>query len=74
MLEQITAVYACNLRNHLVIGEGDTVVLKAIAPPPISEFREMIQKAREAAYEAGMTPEYVDKAISEVRSETADRV
>lgn len=59
--------------KFVVIGEGDVVVLKTIAPPSSSEFKEMILKAREAAYEAGMTPEDVEKAISEVRSEKANR-
>lgn len=61
--------------KFVVVGEGDVVVLKTITPPPpsSSEFKEMILKAREAAYEAGMTPEDIEKAISEVRAEKANR-
>ncbi|PIE51810.1 AbrB family transcriptional regulator [Candidatus Fermentibacteria bacterium] len=59
--------------KFVVIGEGDVVVLKTITPPHSSEFKEMILKAREIAYEAGMTPEDVEKAISEVRSGKANR-
>ncbi|MBD3277666.1 MAG: AbrB/MazE/SpoVT family DNA-binding domain-containing protein [Candidatus Aegiribacteria sp.] len=55
--------------KFVVIGEGDVVVLKTISPPSSTEFNDLILKAREAAYEAGMTPEDIQKAISEVRSE-----
>ncbi len=47
---------------------GDVVVLKTITLPSSIEFKEMILKAREATYEVGMTPEDVEKAVSEVRS------
>lgn len=63
---------ALNLKagmKFVVIGEGDVVVLKIITPPSSTEFNDLILKAREAAYEAGMTPEDIQKAISEVRSE-----
>ncbi len=54
--------------RFVVFGEGDVVVLKTVSPPSPTEFEEMILKAQEAAYEAGMTPEDVEKAIAEVRS------
>ncbi len=57
-----------------VIGEGNTVVLKEMAPAPVTEFKEMIRKAREAALEEGMPLEDINKAISEVRSDKADRI
>jgi hypothetical protein len=52
-----------------VIGEGNTVVLKGMAPAPVIEFKEMIRKAREAALEGGLSLEDINKAIREVRSE-----
>lgn len=55
--------------KFVVIGEGDVVVLKTISPPSSTEFNELILRAREAAYKSGMTPEDIQKAISEVRSE-----
>jgi AbrB family looped-hinge helix DNA binding protein len=67
---------ALNLKagtKFVVVGEGDVVVLKTISPPSSSEFKEMILKAREVAYEAGMTPEDIEKAIIEERSEKANR-
>lgn len=54
--------------KFVVVGEGDVVVLKTITPPSSSEFKDMILKAREAAYEAGMTPGDIEKTTSEVRS------
>jgi len=57
-----------------VIGEGNTVVLKELAPAPVTEFKEMIRKAREAALEGGMPLEDINKAISEVRSDKADLI
>lgn len=53
--------------KFVVVGEGDVVVLKIITPHAYAEFKEMILKAREAAYKVGMTPEDIDKAITEVR-------
>ena len=58
--------------RFVVIGEGDVVVLKTISPPSSTEFKEMILKAREAAYEVGMTPEDIKKVIGEVRSEKCE--
>ena len=55
--------------KFVVIGEGDVVVLKAISPPSSTEFNELILKARKEAYNSGMTPEDIQEAISEVRSE-----
>ena len=58
--------------RFVVIGEGDVVVLKTISPPSSTEFKEMILKARKAAYEVGMTPEDIKKAIGEVRSKKCE--
>ena len=54
--------------RFVVFGEGDVVVLKTVSPPSPTEFEEMILKAREAACEAGMTPEDLEKATALVRS------
>jgi len=55
--------------KFVVMGEGDVVVLKTISPPSSTEFNELILRAREAAHKSGMTPEDIQNAISEVRSE-----
>lgn len=59
--------------KFVVTGEGDVVVVKTTTPPSSIEFKEMILKAREAAYEAGMIPEDVEKTINEARSNKANR-
>ncbi len=55
--------------KFVVVGEGNVVVLKAISPPGTEEFEELILRAQQAAYDAGMTSEDIQKAINEVRSE-----
>ena len=53
--------------QFVVIGEGDTIVLKPIAVPSMSEFDEVIGRAREAARRAGMKRSDVASAIAAVR-------
>jgi len=35
--------------QFVVIGEGDVVVLKSIAAPPMSQFRDVVLKAKRTA-------------------------
>jgi AbrB family looped-hinge helix DNA binding protein len=35
--------------QFVVIGEGDVVVLKSIAAPPIGQFRDVVSKAKRRA-------------------------
>ncbi len=53
--------------QFVVIGEGDVVVLKTLKPPKLEELKPLLDKVREAAEAAGVTPEDVDRAIAEVR-------
>ena len=53
--------------RFIVLGESDTVILKTITPPDMSEFDSIIQKARDQAAEAGMTISDVDDAVKETR-------
>jgi len=53
--------------QFVVVGEGDVVVLKALQPPKMAEFRTLLAKAQRSAEEAGLTAEAVDVAIREVR-------
>ncbi len=53
--------------QFVVLGEGDTVILKAIRPPDWEQFEELLERARAAAAEAGMTEEDVREAIQKVR-------
>jgi AbrB family looped-hinge helix DNA binding protein len=54
--------------QFVVVGEGDVVVLKALKPPKMKEFKALLDKVQKAAREAGVTPEDVETAIREVRS------
>ncbi len=52
----------------IVLGEGDTVVLKPITFPSMRQFDEVIARAREAARRAGLKRSDVAAAIESVRS------
>ena len=54
--------------QFVVVGEGDVVVLKALTPPRMADFKALLDKARQSAETAGMTPEDVADAVREVRS------
>jgi len=54
--------------QFIVVGEGDVVVLKALEPPKMTDFKALLDKAQESAAAAGVTPEDVERAIHEVRS------
>ena len=53
--------------RFIVVGEGDVVVLKALKPPKMRDFKALLAKARRSAEDAGLTPADVDRAIREVR-------
>ena len=55
--------------KFIVVGEGDVVVLKALKPPKLRDFKALLAKARKSAEDAGLTPADVDRAIREVRSQ-----
>ena len=54
--------------QFVVVGDGDVVILKAIQPPDMSEFDELVGRARKAAKRVGLKKEDVSKAIREARS------
>jgi AbrB family looped-hinge helix DNA binding protein len=53
--------------QFVVIGEGDVVVLKTLQPPKLEELKGLLDKVKEAAKAAGVTPEDVERTIEEVR-------
>ena len=53
--------------QFVVMGEGDTVVLKRIAVPAKSELRAILGKVRSQARRAGVKPSAVADAIRRVR-------
>jgi AbrB family looped-hinge helix DNA binding protein len=68
-----------NVRNELglnegdqfvVIGQGDTVILKVIAPPKLEDFQELLSQARAEAKKAGVKKADLKSAIAKVRRRT----
>lgn len=53
--------------QFVVMGDGDTVVLKRIAVPAKSELRAMLGKVRSQARRAGIKPADVRDAVRRVR-------
>lgn len=53
--------------RFVVVGEGDTVILKAIRAPGFDQFEELLTRAREAAAAAGLEPADVEEAIARAR-------
>ena len=53
--------------QFVVVGEGDVVVLKALEAPRMSDFKALLDQARESADAAGLTPGDIERAIREVR-------
>ena len=54
--------------EFVVVAEGDVVILKAIQPPPMSEFNDIVAEARRQARIAGMKRADVTAATKAVRS------
>ncbi|PTL36160.1 hypothetical protein CLG94_05730 [Candidatus Methylomirabilis limnetica] len=53
--------------QFVVIGEEDTVILKAISAPTLADFDELVSEARRQARQAGMKRSDVVAAIREAR-------
>jgi len=53
--------------QFVVVGEGDVVILKVIAPPSRTAFRDLLHKARRQARKAGMKKSDVAAAVKKVR-------
>jgi AbrB family looped-hinge helix DNA binding protein len=54
--------------QFVVIGEDDVVILKTLQQPAMSEFDNLIRKARQQARTSGMKRSDVAKARTRVRS------
>jgi len=55
--------------QFLVVGEGDVVILKTIAPPSMKDFDALVSRARSQARRAGMKPKDIAAAIKKVREQ-----
>lgn len=53
--------------HFVVVGEKDTVILKAISPPSMKEFDALMSEARRQARRAGMKRSDITAAIKKVR-------
>lgn len=53
--------------QFIVIGEGDAVILKAITPPRIEDFPELLVQARSEARRARVKKADLKRAIAKVR-------
>jgi AbrB family looped-hinge helix DNA binding protein len=53
--------------QFVVIGDRDVVILKAIQTPDLSEFDDIVGRARKAARRAGKRRKDVETAIGAVR-------
>jgi len=54
--------------QFVVLGDRDVVILKVIQTPNLSEFDEIVGRAREAAKRAGLRRKDVAQAIKRVRA------
>jgi AbrB family looped-hinge helix DNA binding protein len=53
--------------QFVVVGEKDVVIFKSISQPSMSEFDELIARARQQAKAAGLKRSDVHEAIAEAR-------
>ena len=53
--------------QFVVIGRGDTVILKSITPPSLAKFSDLMQEASRGAKMQGLKVSDVSKAIKKVR-------
>ena len=53
--------------QFVVIADRDAVIFKVLEPPSMTEFKELLKRARRVARETGLTREEVRKAIEKVR-------
>jgi AbrB family looped-hinge helix DNA binding protein len=53
--------------QFVVVGEGDVVVLKAVQPPSMAQFDELVRSARAAARRTGMKRRDVAQAVRKAR-------
>ncbi len=53
--------------QFIVVGDKDTVILKAISPPSMKEFNELVKEARRQAKIAGLKRSDIAVAIAKAR-------
>ena len=53
--------------QFVVVGDKDVVILKAISPPAMEDFDELISQARKQAKKAGMKRSDITTAVAKLR-------
>ena len=53
--------------EFIVMGRGDTVILKAITPPSLEQFDSLLSEAQEYAQKVGLQKADIQTAIKQVR-------
>ena len=53
--------------QFVVVGRGDTVVLKVISEPSLEQFDDLLSEARSQAKKAKLKPDDVEAAIKKAR-------
>ncbi len=53
--------------QFIVIADRDVVIFKVLEPPALSEFDNLVKRARNEAKKAGLKSTDIDKAVSKVR-------
>jgi len=53
--------------QFVVVGRGDTVILKIIEEPSMEEFKQLLSEARRSTKRAGLKKADLQKAIKESR-------
>ncbi|PIN74882.1 AbrB family transcriptional regulator [Candidatus Woesearchaeota archaeon CG10_big_fil_rev_8_21_14_0_10_37_12] len=54
--------------KFVVMGSGDTILLKKIHAPPKEQFERLLRETRKHVKESGITPQDVEDAIKRVRA------
>jgi AbrB family looped-hinge helix DNA binding protein len=53
--------------QFVVMGKGDTVILRSIAPPSMDDFEDILAETRQSAKKAGLKKSDLKAAIKKVR-------
>jgi len=53
--------------QFVVVGDRDVVILKAISPPSMKEFDDLIAEARRQARRSGLKKSDINAAVAKIR-------
>jgi AbrB family looped-hinge helix DNA binding protein len=53
--------------QFVVVGDRDVVILKAISPPSMKEFDDLLAEARRQARRSGVKKSDINAAVSKIR-------